>query len=149
MSVTTSKTASTADGLRLELDPAPSTVTALDGGWWPRSTDAVAELPALLTALRGKRGVITHALLNVADWDLPHPRRMPTGGKSAVRLGWYASQPSGLLTLVCDFGRSRFDLFIVPPAAGDPAAATAMHAAADPEDTRRASALLEEINQPG
>jgi len=147
MTVTTQKD-STSDAVRLELDAHPSTSTALDGGWWPRSTDAVAELPSLLAALDGKRGDITHALLNVADWDLPHPRRMPTGGKRAVRLGWYASQPSGLLTLVCDFGRSRFDLFIVPPAAGDAAAATGMHAAADPEDTRRAGALLEEINKP-
>jgi hypothetical protein len=139
---------STPDAARLRLDPIPSHNTVLDGAWWPRSTDAVAELPALLAALAGKRGEITHALLNVADWDLPHPRRMP-GGKRSVRLGWYTSQPSGLLTLVCDFGRDRFDLFVVPQDASDSSAAAALDAAADADDTRRAPALLGDIKRRG
>jgi hypothetical protein len=121
---------STSDALRLRLDPAPSGDAAVDGGWWPRSSDAVAELPALLDALAGKRGQITHALLNVGAWDLPHPSRMPTGGRHAVRLGWYTSQPAGLLTLVCEFGRERFDLVVVPWDATDEVAAAALDAAA-------------------
>ena len=139
---------STADTARLRMDPVPSHGTVLDGAWWPRTTDAVAELPALLAALAGKRGEITHALLNVADWDLPHPRRMP-GGKRSVRLGWYTSQPSGLLTLVCGFGRDRFDLFVVPPDASDSSASAAMDASADADDTQHAPALLAGIERRG
>ena len=48
MVVTTKRPPSEAGVLRLQLDPEPSRTAALDGGWWPRSTDAVAELPALL-----------------------------------------------------------------------------------------------------
>src|SRR5689334_10073927 len=63
------------DAVRLRMDPVPSRTTVIDGAWWPRSTDAVAELPALVEALAGLRGRITHILMNSGEWDLPHPRR--------------------------------------------------------------------------
>jgi hypothetical protein len=132
------------DAVRLHLDPQPATTTVLDGAWWPRSTDAMAALPELVKALGGSRGEITHALLNADDWDLPHPRRL-AAGKRAVRLGWYTSQPHGLLTVVTDFGRSRFDLLVVPPDASEASADTAFAAATDAADRRRAPALLAEI----
>jgi hypothetical protein len=136
----------TADAIRLQLDPKSSHTTVLDGAWWPRSRGLGAELPALVHALSGTRGAISHAMLNVEDWDLPHPRRIPAA-EGQVRLGWYTSQPSGLLTLICDFGRDRFDLFVVPADASAPSAAAAMDAAADPGDTRHASELLAGIER--
>jgi hypothetical protein len=33
-------------GLRLQLDPTMAGTGAVDGGWWPRSRDPDAELPA-------------------------------------------------------------------------------------------------------
>jgi Family of unknown function (DUF5994) len=139
MAVTTKKRVP--DAVRLRLNPHPSRTTVLDGAWWPRSRNAVAELPRLVDALDGLRGEITHALLNAGEWDLPHPRRL-AGGKRAVRLGWYTSQPPALLTIVSDFGRDRFDLFVVPPDANAASADTALAAAADPGDKRRAPDLL-------
>jgi Family of unknown function (DUF5994) len=130
-----------ADAIRLQLDPRSSDTAVLDGAWWPRSRELADELPALVHALAGKRGTITHAMLNVDDWELPHPRRIPAA-EGPVRLGWYTSQPSGLLTLICDFGRERFDLFVVPVDASAPSAAAAMDAAADSDDARRAPELL-------
>jgi hypothetical protein len=57
----------------------------LDGGWWPRSADPVAELPGLLLALRAlgppdDRRPISHVLLRAADWD-SHPRRLLVNGR--------------------------------------------------------------------
>jgi hypothetical protein len=130
----------TSDTLRLELDPGPSRSAVLDGGWWPRSRDLVAELPGLVHELAATRGTITHAMMNADDWDGPHPRRLPDAG-GHVRLGWYTSQPSGLLTLICEVGRDRFDLLVVPVPATAASAAAAMTAAADPGDTRSAPEL--------
>jgi hypothetical protein len=128
---------------RVHLDPAPSRETVLDGGWWPHSTDLMVELPQLIAALPG-RGEITHALLHSGDWDLPHERRL-SAGRKGVRLGFYSAQPAGLITLMSDFGRDRFDLVVVPPSADAGAANSAMKAAADASDSRRAPALLAEI----
>jgi hypothetical protein len=132
-----------AGAVRVRLDPEPSRETVLDGGWWPRSTDLMVELPQLIAALSG-RGEITHALLNSADWDLPHERRL-SAGRKGVRLGFYSSQPAGLITLMSDFGRDRFDLVVVPPSTGPADADAAMKAAADATDDRRAPALLGDL----
>ncbi|GLZ00691.1 DUF5994 family protein [Actinoplanes sp. NBRC 103695] len=134
--------------VRLRMDPEPSRTTLLDGAWWPRTTDAVAELPALLAALKDLRGEITHVLLNTAEWDLPHPRRA-AAGRRAVRLGWYTSQPAGLVTIMIDFGRDRFDLLVVPPDASRASAGIALDAAADATDRRRTPELLAQIEHSG
>jgi hypothetical protein len=132
------------DGVRLRLDPQPSRTTVLDGAWWPRSTNAVAELPRLVEALSGLRGQITHVLLNAAEWDLPHPRRVGSG-TAQVRLGWYTSQPAGLVTIMSEFGQDRFDLLVVPPNASRASADTALAAAADGANRRHTPELLAAI----
>jgi hypothetical protein len=132
------------DAVRLRLDPHPSRTTVLDGAWWPRSTDAVAELPQLVKALVELRGEITHVLLNTTDWDLPHPPRVAPG-RGAPRLGWYTSQPAGLITIIIDFGRDRFDLLVVPPDATEASADAAMTAAADATDKRHTPDLISGI----
>jgi len=96
---------------RLRLEPTRSPHTLLDGGWWPRSTDPVAELPGLILALDGLRGVITRLVLSADGWD-GHPYRLDVSGR-VVRLGYFASQPTTLFSAFCDNG-SRIDLLIVP-----------------------------------
>ncbi|GGN19209.1 hypothetical protein FHR83_003977 [Actinoplanes campanulatus] len=68
-------------------------------------------------------------------------RRAGTG-RRAVRLGWYTSQPPGVVTVISDFGADRFDLLIVPPGASQASADTA---AADPTDRRHTPELIAEI----
>ncbi len=136
------------DAIRLRLDPHPSRTTVLDGAWWPRSTNAVAEIGPLVEALAGLRGEITHVLLNAAAWDLPHPR-LAAAGHRTVRLGWYTSQPAGLVTVIGASGGDRFDLLVVPPDASPASADTALTAAADPADERRTPELLADIEHVG
>ncbi|WP_250009788.1 DUF5994 family protein [Actinoplanes sp. M2I2] len=138
------KTPQATEAVRLRLDPHPSHTTVLDGGWWPRSTDVVAELPGLTAALAGLRGDVTHVLVNGDEWDLPHPRRAGTGGR-AVRLGWFTSQPAGLITIMTDYGDDRFDLLVIPPDASPKSADDALTAAADPADKRHTPELLADI----
>ncbi len=130
----------------MQLEPTSSRTTVLDGGWWPRSTDPATEIPAIVSALGDRRGTVTHVLLNPGDWDMPHPRRLAAGGR-AVRMGWFTSQPAGLITLVCDFNHDRFDLLVIPPASASGPAGAAMTAAADAGNTRHVPALLADIRR--
>ncbi|BEL05580.1 hypothetical protein Q0Z83_037710 [Actinoplanes sichuanensis] len=132
------------DAVRLLMDPHPSRVTVLDGAWWPRSTDVTVELPRLVDALTGLRGTITHVLMSSAEWDLPHSPRVAVDDRS-VRIGWYLSQPAGLVTVMTDFGNDRFDLFVVPPNSTPASADATMAAAAAATDRRRAPDLLTDI----
>jgi Family of unknown function (DUF5994) len=130
--------------LRLRPSPSPGGVrTLLDGGWWPRSADPVAELPGLILALDARHGLITRVMLRKADWN-SHPHRLriddPDIDKAAgdgaaagrvVRLGWFDSMPTGLLTALCTDGR-RVDLVTVPAHVHHASAAATMELAADP-----------------
>jgi hypothetical protein len=77
--------------------PAP-----LDGGWWPGSADAAAELPALILALDKRHGRTSRVMLGAAGWNASRPSRLRAGeaGRHVVRLGWFASMPAGLLTAI-------------------------------------------------
>ncbi|MEV4003592.1 DUF5994 family protein [Actinomadura sp. NPDC049753] len=112
--------------------------TLLDGAWWPRSADPVAELPGLLLALRAygppdDRRPISHVLLRAADWD-SHPRRLLVNGPDDTRevmLSWFDNLPAGLLTAIYADGR-RVELLTVPAATGSAAAQATLERAADP-----------------
>ncbi|MEU8118125.1 DUF5994 family protein [Spirillospora sp. NPDC049024] len=114
--------------------------TLLDGAWWPRSADPVAELPGLLLALRvhdppDDQRPISHVLLRAADWQ-SHPRRLLVDGPDDTRevlLSWFDNLPAGLLTAIYADGR-RIDLLTVPAAIGCTAAQAALDEAADPTD---------------
>jgi hypothetical protein len=97
---------------RLRMEPTGSRHTLLDGGWWPRSTNPVAELPGLILAIDALRGPVTRLVLAADGWD-EHPRRLGVAGR-VLRLGYFASQPAALLTALCDNG-DRVDLLIVAP----------------------------------
>lgn len=130
--------------------PAPpgSARTALDGAWWPRSTDPVAELPGLILALQDHDSAdghrpITNVLLRMDDWD-GHPRRLRIDGPAdarVMRLSWFDSFPSGLLTAVRADGR-RVDLFTVPVSTPQAEAETSMELAAHPRNHIHAPGLL-------
>lgn len=124
----------------------------LDGGWWPRSADPVAELPGLILALQahaGDHSPITHILLAVADWD-SRPRRLRVDGPAGtrvVRLGWFDTLPTGLLTVIRADGR-RLDLLTVPSGTGHSAAAAAMETAARAGNRIHTPGLLAALTAP-
>jgi hypothetical protein len=62
-------------------------------------------------------------------------------------MGWFTSQPPGLITLICDFNHDRYDLLVIPPKTGSGPAAAAMNAAAETGNTRHADALLADIRR--
>jgi len=124
---------------RVRLAPTLSSRTVLDGGWWPRSTDPVAELPALILALHDRCGPVSRVMLGLAGWD-SRPGRLGVAGR-VVRLGWFTTQPVGLLTAICANG-DRIDLLVVPPDTGAAAAQAAMALAAQAANTIHAPDIL-------
>jgi Family of unknown function (DUF5994) len=113
---------------RLRLQPAGTRYSLLDGAWWPRSTDPVAELPGLVLAIDALQGPVTRLMLHAPAWT-NRPRRLAVAGR-VVRLGYFASQPPDLLIAVCGSGGARVDLLTVPPGAAREIAETAMTRAA-------------------
>jgi len=97
---------------RLRTQSAGARRTLLDGGWWPRTTDPVAELPGLVLAIDGIHGPVTELILSAEGWD-NHPRRLGINGR-VLRMGYFGSQPRSLLTALCANGE-RVDLLIVAP----------------------------------
>jgi len=124
---------------RLRLAPTVSGRALLDGGWWPRSTDPGEELPVLIRALDSRCGRVTHLVLGAAGWDR-RPRRLAVAGR-VVRLGWFASQPVGLLIAICSNG-DRVDLLVVPPHTAAASAAAAMAVASDAANTVHTQDIL-------
>lgn len=97
---------------RLRMQSTGASRTLLDGGWWPRSTDPVAELPGLILAIDSLHGPITELVLSAEGWD-SHPGRLGINGR-VLRMGYFSSQPPSLLTAICANG-DRVDLLVVAP----------------------------------
>jgi hypothetical protein len=124
---------------RLRMEPTGAARTLLDGGWWPRSTDPVAEIPGLVLAIDQRHGPISRLILAADGWDT-WPNRVGVAGR-VLRLGYFASQPADLLTAICVDG-ARVDLLVVPPATPDRTAEAAMDMAATADNTVQAGDIV-------
>jgi hypothetical protein len=111
----------------------------LDGGWWPRSRDPVAELPGLILALNDHFGPIRQLMLNAESWG-GRFRRLVVGSRD-VRVEWFSTVEPGMLIAATDLG-DQIALLVVPPEATAAAASGAMTAASDPANQLRAGAVL-------
>jgi hypothetical protein len=129
---------------RLKLQPSGPAYTLLDGGWWPRSTDPVAELPGLVLAIDAVHGPVKRIMLNVHDWA-SRPRRLGVAGRR-VRVGYFASQPTSLLTALSSTSGDRVDLLVVPPGTDSSVATAAMALAATPGNQVHADRILQAIH---
>ncbi len=112
---------------RLRMESTGARRTLLDGGWWPRTSDPVAELPGLVLAIDSVHGPVTELVLSATGWD-SHPRRLGINGR-VLRMGYFSSQPRSLLTALCANGE-RVDLLVVAPDTADGTADAAMVLAA-------------------
>jgi hypothetical protein len=128
---------------RLQLGPSTSLHTLLDGGWWPRSVDPVAELPGLVLAIDHLHGPVTQLVLNADDWD-GQPYRIGMPGR-VLRLAYFTSQPVGLLTALCGRNGNRVDLLIVPPGTDHGTAEAAMALAATPDNQVHAQHIVRAV----
>ncbi|RNL84574.1 DUF5994 family protein [Halostreptopolyspora alba] len=124
---------------RLLLQSLKARHTLLDGGWWPRSNDPVAELPGLILALDDYRGPVHHIMLGATGWR-SRPHLLEVAGR-AIRLAWYTSMPADSLTAISTNG-ARVDLLVVPPGVNMPTAWAAIGMAAQHDNTTHAPDLI-------
>ncbi|MBZ9643203.1 DUF5994 family protein, partial [Streptomyces sp. PSKA30] len=100
----------------------------IDGAWWPRSYDLLAELPRLLAGLPRAWGHITSVTVNGAVWSAVPGRMLVFNQVVRLRRTVAASAPHTIVLLAP--GRGRWDLLVVPPDTTEEAAEPLMAAAA-------------------
>jgi Family of unknown function (DUF5994) len=100
---------------RVSFDSALIRHGAVDGGWWPRSRNALTELPALIAALDGRPGVKVQRLaVHRDEWDeIPH--QVTADGSHFVRVDWLTTIPCHTVGVATAGGREPIALLVVPP----------------------------------
>ncbi|KOU68044.1 hypothetical protein ADK57_15980 [Streptomyces sp. MMG1533] len=99
--------------LRLRLAPHGVLPRPIDGAWWPRSYDLLAELPRLIAGLPREWGHITSVTVNGAQWPATPGRILVSNQVVALHRALTASAPHTVVLLAP--GRGRWDLMVVPP----------------------------------
>ncbi|MBN0048432.1 hypothetical protein JS756_30890 [Streptomyces actuosus] len=117
--------------LRLSLSPQGAMPRPIDGAWWPRSYDLLAELPLLLAGLPPDWGHIASVTVNGSKWS-PTPGRMLVCNQ-VVRLRRTTKASAADTVVLLAPGQGRRDLVVVPPDTTEQAARPLMRAAADGE----------------
>lgn len=99
--------------VRLSLGDAPDGRSIVDGGWWPRSLDATAELPGLIAAVEDRRGGTTFRVgLSVTAWT-NIPRRLLVSGRIVPVDRFGSTDP--LLVGLTLAGDEDIELLVIPP----------------------------------
>ncbi len=125
---------------RVVLKPPGSAAGFVDGAWWPRSPDLVAELPALVAVLAGRLGRAGRVTFNLTSWR-PPPRRLVVDGRD-VRLEGFRTQHANTLTVIGTDRRTRLTLLVIPPAADPEHAYQVLDTAAGRDNVDSPDALL-------
>lgn len=125
--------------LRLKLKPKGPTSGYVDGGWWPRSRDLAAELPALVEVLAVRLGHVSRVAYSMSGWN-ESPRRIEVDGH-VVRLEGFRSQDEHIV-YVSGPDRTRVGLLVVPPETADDDAHQALMSAAHRENSDLPADLL-------
>ncbi|MFI8188622.1 DUF5994 family protein [Streptomyces sp. NPDC085946] len=110
--ITTAPPAPARPLLRLRLAPHSMLPRRLDGAWWPRSPDLLAELPGLLAALPRAWGHIAGVTVNGGAWSAA-PGRMLVCNQ-VVRLSRAAGSHAPDTVVLLSPGHGRRDLLVVP-----------------------------------
>ena len=113
---------------RVSFAPALSRRGAVDGGWWPHSRNAPAELPGLIAALDSRPGVRVQRLsVHRDDWDeIPH--RLTTDAGQVIQVDWFTTIPRHTVS-VTTAGQGTIELLVVPPGTAEGTAQIALNMA--------------------
>ena len=122
---------------RLALKPGTAT-GYVDGGWWPRSRDLGAELPALVPLLAARLGPVERVSFHLGDWD--GVGTSIRAGGSRIKLSGFRTQPGG--TLDVSGARGRVTLLVVPPGTAPQTADDVLAAAGRGDNADTVASLL-------
>ncbi|GAA3525591.1 hypothetical protein GCM10022222_05610 [Amycolatopsis ultiminotia] len=113
---------------RLEMKRTGAEPGHVDGGWWPHSTDLVAELPALAAALEHRLGPVSRVTYHLDTWA-PAERKVREGDRTVRLEGFRATDPHTIMVLGAD--SRRVSLLVVPPEVSESTARAVLLGAAD------------------
>jgi hypothetical protein len=117
-----------AGGPRLSLAPVRGR-GSVDGGWWPRTSRLVDELPGLVAALSAADEAITRVSVNGDAWtDIPS--RLAQPGGPTLRVSWFRTLDPHVVALGGGYRPWIYLLVIPPDAAAGPASEVLRSAAA-------------------
>jgi hypothetical protein len=128
------------ESLRLAVKPSATALGVVDGGWWPRSRDPVAELPALIAAVDRPGEHVERVALSMPAWT-GAPRKLTVGGRR-VRLDWFQTWDAAMVRLLIGSNRRPMDLLVIPVETSEDTATAALARAADPDNTDGGADIL-------
>lgn len=133
---------------RVIFDPGLIRHGAVDGGWWPRSRNALTELPGLIAALDARPGVRVQRLgVHRDEWDeIPHQL---TSDGPAVRIDWITAIPDHTVSVTTAGGREPIALLVVSPDTPAESAWDAMNIAATSPGIPQATDIVTPEEAPG
>jgi uncharacterized protein DUF5994 len=103
---------------------------AVDGGWWPRSRNALTELPGLIAALDVLPGVrVQRVAVHRDEWD-DIPRQLTADNGHFARVDWFTTISRHTVSVTTAGRREPIALLVVPPSTRAEAARGAMDTAA-------------------
>lgn len=151
--MSTTSTPTTRLPARLSLSPAhtlqgistPSGIGPVDGAWWPRSADLVAEVPALAEAIAATKHALSRLVYEPSGW-LPAPRRAPLPGGGQAKLGWFAEGDPHQVSVTLS-GGDRLVLAVVPPGTPEREAEWILQQAARPDNVLTSSELVAQAHE--
>ena len=120
---------------------------ALDGAWWPRSSDLAAEAPSLLAAIWAARdSKPLHMTYDPGIWD-SHPARVYVDGHR-VKAGWFRTDDAHQVTVALANG-TRLILVVIPSDLDADQASWAMQRSIEPDNVMGPAELLALSRQAG
>ncbi|MFC7586149.1 DUF5994 family protein [Nonomuraea antimicrobica] len=122
----------------MSLEPTLTRDGALDGAWWPHSSDLHHELPVLVRFLEHRLGPILRVRLDTAAWyDVP--AHLLVDGRF-VRVSGFSATPNTIR--VIRGSQDGFMLLVIPPHTAGPIASAAMSTAARTGNSLSANEIL-------
>ena len=122
------------DSVRLSLKPSSSARGALDGAWWPRSTDPAIELVALSEELAARRARVRRIGLTMTGWDSA-PGRIWLASGRRVAVDWFRIS-GGRVVRILGADNQRIDLLLIPADTAPANAERALTMATDGHDPK-------------
>jgi hypothetical protein len=126
-------------GLRLALKPRAVSMGAVDGAWWPRTTNVLAEFPAMIAGIELLRGPVDRVAFSSMAWDAA-PDRIVVAGAAIELAGSRSLHRSTVLVSGADWHRML--LLVIPPRANAQKANAAIALAASRDNTDQAQQIL-------
>lgn len=129
--------------LRLTVKPKSAVMGMIDGAWWPRSVDPLAEFPAMIAGIALRIGQADRVAFNNGVWA-EAPGKIVVGGRTIELEGFRSLDKDTVLVHGQDW--HRMALLVIPPETAEDAAVEALARASDPYNTESAAQILDAVS---